>query len=77
MRSVVIPRPERALLLVNSMANLLRALLVLCLCQATAALARGPSHVHLPGTDRLNTGIEILGNSRPSNARQAARRPKT
>ena len=40
MRSVVMPRPERALLLVNSMANLLRALLVLCLCQATAALAR-------------------------------------
>ena len=42
MHSVVIPRPERALLLVVSMANLLRALLVLCLCQATAALAREP-----------------------------------
>ena len=42
MDSVVTPRPDRALFFVNSMASLLRTLLVLCLCLATAALSREP-----------------------------------
>ena len=42
MNSVVTPRPRKPLLSIESMTNLLRALLVLCLCQATTALAREP-----------------------------------
>ena len=42
MHSVVKPRPDRALFSENSVSDLLRAVLVLCLCQATAALAREP-----------------------------------
>ena len=42
MHSVVKPRPDGALFSLNSICNLLRAALVLCLCQGTAALAREP-----------------------------------
>ena len=44
MDSVVTPRPDRALFFVDSIAGLLRTLLVFCLCltTATAALAREP-----------------------------------
>ena len=42
MHSVVKPRPDRSLFSLNSIHNLLQAVLVLCLCQTTAVLAREP-----------------------------------
>ena len=42
MHSVVKPRPDGALFSLNSICNLLRAALVLCLCQGAAAFAREP-----------------------------------
>ena len=42
MHSVVMPRPDRPLFFIDCVTNLLRALLVICLCQTTVVAAQEP-----------------------------------